>query len=180
MSEALNDTEEWRDIPGYEGVYQASDMGRVRRILKRGPAKKCLKPGHNKKGYPHVSLCRGGVVRCFDVHTLVLMAFAGPRPDGMEACHRYGHPADNRLSNLRWGTHAANVMDARISMAKSGRTFGRPPTLAWSAVKAIRASSDSGVVLATQYGVSQGLISNIRTRRTRTQSAGAVLAARLT
>lgn len=45
------------------------------------------------------------------MHRLVLLAFVGPCPDGMEACHANDIPTDNRLANLRWGTHADNMRD---------------------------------------------------------------------
>ena len=45
------------------------------------------------------------------IHALVLTAFRGPRPSGMETCHENGLPHDNRLSNLRWDTHHANIAD---------------------------------------------------------------------
>ncbi|MFM0130039.1 NUMOD4 motif-containing HNH endonuclease [Paraburkholderia sediminicola] len=173
----MDDIEEWRDVTGYEGIYQASNMGRVRRLQKGEPSKEALSPGYNSKGYPHVTLSVGGVKRTIDVHTLVLMAFSGPRPPGMEACHYPDNdPANNRLSNLRWGTHTANMMDARLLMAKTGRVFGRPPILPWDAVKAIRASDERPADLAIQYGVKPSLINNIRWGKARTQSAGSILA----
>lgn len=45
------------------------------------------------------------------IHSLVLEAFVGPRPDGMEGCHNDGDPANNHLANLRWDTRAANNQD---------------------------------------------------------------------
>lgn len=49
----------------------------------------------------------------FFVHDLVLLAFVGPRPDGMEACHSPDHDrSNNALSNLRWDTHSANTRDS--------------------------------------------------------------------
>lgn len=45
------------------------------------------------------------------VHRLVMAAFVGPCPDGIEVCHNNGNPADNRLSNLRYGTHSENQLD---------------------------------------------------------------------
>lgn len=56
------------------------------------------------------------------VHRLVLEAFVGPAPEGMEGCHNNGDPWDNRLENLRWDTHQANMADA----AAHG-TFVLPP-----------------------------------------------------
>ena len=62
-------------------------------------------------GYITVSLRRNGRTYPVNVHTLVLLAFVGPRPEGMEACHNNGTRIDNRLSNLRWDTHVGNVAD---------------------------------------------------------------------
>lgn len=46
------------------------------------------------------------------IHVVILTTFVGPRPSGMEGCHINGDPADNRLENLRWDTHASNMQDA--------------------------------------------------------------------
>ncbi len=54
----------------------------------------------------------GGVKRMIKIHHLVLEAFVGPRPDGMEACHNNGDRFDNRPSNLRWGTRSSNRIDS--------------------------------------------------------------------
>jgi hypothetical protein len=45
------------------------------------------------------------------IHTLVLEAFAGPRPEGMEGCHNDGNPTNNHIDNLRWDTRSANNQD---------------------------------------------------------------------
>lgn len=164
--------ENWKDVTGYEGVYQVSDRGRVRRM----GSTECLKPNINRDGYARVDLCRYGVKRTIDVQTLVLTAFVGPRPEGMECCHfPDSDPANNRLENLRWDTHVANIMDARILLARKGRTFGRPPGLSWDAVKAIRASDERPKVMAELYGVTPHYINRIKAGTERTISAGSVL-----
>jgi hypothetical protein len=95
--------------PGYRinraGVIQSCWIGRNR----MGSLWKTLKPGLNFDGYRTVSL-KQGERRCTRfVHHLVLETFVGPRPPGTECLHKNSNPADNRLSNLKWGTHAENV-----------------------------------------------------------------------
>lgn len=71
-----------------------------------------LKQQENPDGYLRVSLYRRGQKRITRyVHRLVLLAFVGPCPDGMEACHGIGGSKDNRVDNLRWDTPSANVSD---------------------------------------------------------------------
>lgn len=108
--------ETWRPIPGHPH-YEASDQGRIRsidRIIAQRDGRsrqhrgRVLRPQTAGAGYHHVFL--GARVNRY-VHRLVLEAFVGPCPDGMEVCHGPGGSTDNRLVNLRWGTHTANVGD---------------------------------------------------------------------
>jgi len=120
--------EQWRDVPGWEGLYQVSDLGRVRSLQRtivysNGDTHTVLgrvrKPNGNGHGYLTVSLYRrNSEVRRY-IHRLVLEAFVGPCPPGQEACHGNGNPADNRLSNLRWDTRMENVRDT----ARHGNNF---------------------------------------------------------
>jgi hypothetical protein len=108
--------ERWRPIPGYEGSYEVSDLGSVRsldRITDRGRKwrGRTLAPAVMPRGYLIVTLWRDGKQRSALVHRLVLSAFVGPAPDGTEALHGDGDPANNMLSNLSWGTHAENQAD---------------------------------------------------------------------
>lgn len=64
------------------------------------------------KGYPSVTLTENTRRAHTKVHTLVLTAFVGPRPDGMEACHLDGTRTNNNLSNLRWDTRKGNARDS--------------------------------------------------------------------
>lgn len=107
--------ERWRAVPGYAGRYEVSDRGRVRSLVSKwGPlmAPDLLDPSPGHGGYVWIRLTdgEGGKVDR-GAHALVLSAFVGPCPDGMEACHRDGNPANNRLANLRWDTHQSNVDD---------------------------------------------------------------------
>lgn len=109
--------ETWRQIPGYEGIYEVSDHGRVRsmdRIDAAGKRRKGIprRLSQQTSGHMTIWLCRDRVSQNFLVHHLVLAAFVGPRPDGMEGCHQNDDGSDNRLENLRWDTRAANVRDS--------------------------------------------------------------------
>lgn len=110
--------ERWLPVPGYEGVYEVSDQGRVRsldRITTHGRRRKgmVLIPSATDKGYLHVGLHLGGSHDRYFIHRLVLRAFEGEAPAGHEARHLNGVPPDNALSNLAWGTHLENMRDQR-------------------------------------------------------------------
>lgn len=96
-------TETWRPVPGFPG-YEVSDAGRVR------SPRKVLKPLLGSTGYYFVHLWKGSKLHRRAIHRLVLFAFVGDRP-GLDGCHNSGDKLDNRLSNLRWDTRSANVLD---------------------------------------------------------------------
>lgn len=103
----MNDDEErWAKIPEHPG-YEASTHGRIRNIRRRGAA---LKPRPIPSGYQRVSL---GARRDDYIHRLVLFAFVGPCPKGMQCAHEDGNNSNNRLDNLSWKTPSANGLDKR-------------------------------------------------------------------
>ena len=116
--------EVWAAIPEYERMYEISSLGRVRGLdrdcphplLKTQRRKgKFIAPGRSSKyGHLKVKLCKDGVQRSFHLHQLVLTAFIGPRPEGMEVRHLNGDPGDNQLVNLAYGTRKENANDARL------------------------------------------------------------------
>lgn len=113
------DVEEWRDVPGYEGLYAVSDSGQVKSLARtiegkrsRRVEERLLKPMVAQGGHLQVELRSGGLPRWVPkIHQLVLLAFVGPYPEGMEVRHLDGDPANNRLDNLRYGTRSENMYD---------------------------------------------------------------------
>ena len=111
--------EVWRDISGWEGLYQVSSWGRVKSLARIVPmcdgrqyrvSEKMLKPT-KAVDYYQVCLCLSGKEELRTVQRVVLEGFVGLRPDGLEACHNDRDPANNRLDNLRWDTHTGNLAD---------------------------------------------------------------------
>ena len=108
--------EKWLPVVGHEGRYEVSDRGRVRsldRLNARGQKIKgrILKERPLPNGRPRVSIAAGGRAVDAYVYHLVLDAFIGPRPQGMECLHWDDDPTNNTLENLRWGTRADNMRD---------------------------------------------------------------------
>jgi len=101
---------QWRPVPGYSG-YWVSDHGDVA-STRRGDFRH-LKLHRTQFGHVQVWLYSGtrDTRKGVGVHRLVLLAFVGEPEPGQEACHNNDVPADNRLSNLRWGTHTDNMQD---------------------------------------------------------------------
>lgn len=161
--------EVWKDVPGCEGLYQASTLGRVQSQA-RGPSrvlKPCLKgvPGHKRLS---VSLYVDGVRTNRLVHQLVLETFVGPRPEGMQGCHNDGNPLNNGVSNLRWDTQKGNFADKKLhGTERYGSTHGQAK-LADSDVLEIRrrlAVGESQRSVAKDFKITQAMVSSIHLRK---------------
>lgn len=128
--------EEWRAVVGYEGLYEVSNLGRVRSLPKYNSHKtKIMHPTVNKKqGRESVMLCLNPQSRKrISVHRLVAMAFVeNPRPDKYtEINHKDENPLNNRADNLEWcdrwyNMHYNNLHD-RISRPRSKPLVGISP-----------------------------------------------------
>jgi hypothetical protein len=113
-------TERWLAIVGRPG-YEVSDLGRHRSYKRMGDNRhgvfaaspKTLKGTVDKaSGYVRVDFGRStSDRRNAHLHVLILEAFVGPRPPGMEGCHYDGNPGNNRLDNLRWDYASSNQLD---------------------------------------------------------------------
>jgi hypothetical protein len=103
----------------YKGFYKISNFGQVKSVerYRKGPKgpqivkKKILKQIISSMGYPVVNLSKHSKTHRFEIHLLVLGAFVGRCPEGLEARHLDDNKLNNYLENLRWGTHKQNCED---------------------------------------------------------------------
>lgn len=116
-------TEIWKQVPGFGEHYEASSFGNVRvkdRVITRKHSTGCVTKFSYKgrllsqyvdNGYLFVTFGVDGKTIKRPVHYMVLSAFCGERPEGLEACHCNGIRTDNRIENLRWDSHTENNRD---------------------------------------------------------------------
>ena len=114
----------WRDIKGYEGIYQISNKGRVKSLNYRRTGKeKILKPGKTKPGYLCISLYKKGEkCKCFSIHRLVAQAFL-PNPDNLPIVnHKDENKLNNNVENLEWCNSEYNLnygnRNERVNIAR--------------------------------------------------------------
>jgi hypothetical protein len=151
--------EQWLDVVGFEGIYQVSNFGQIRSI-KTGEVKKqtISKLCHR----PYLSLWKNNKVKICRPHKLVMEAFVGIRPQGMECCHNDGNPQNNHLNNLRWDTPKNNHADKiKHGTTNRGERCGTAK-LTLEQVRAIRNDSRLQRIIAAEYGVKDNTISRIK------------------
>ena len=105
----------WKDIEGYEGLYQVSNMGRVKSLdYKHTGKEKIMKLFKNKKGYLQINLSKNNEQKFFTVHRLVALAFIPNQLNKPFIDHINTVKDDNRADNLRWCTAKENAYSAII------------------------------------------------------------------
>lgn len=164
----------WKDIKGYEGKYQVSNLGRVKSLDRKatdsiGREKLCkgqvlkltTQKGHKCKT---IGLSKNGKKTTLNVHKLVMQAFVG-EPNGLEICHTDGDEGNNELSNLRYDTRSENQIDIYRCGSKSSAGKLTPDE-----VEEIRYLLNNTNLyqkaIAKRYGVAQQTVSEINTGRT--------------
>ena len=131
------DKERWKDVVGYEGLYQVSNLGRVKSLDRtllgknsieykvRGKIRKISCIG---KGYQKIQLSKEGNSKNFLIHRLVAQAFI-PNPENLPIVnHIDGNTHNNHVSNLEWVTQSENINHAIKIGNKEAKVEVRPPT----------------------------------------------------
>ena len=183
----------FRVVPGFPD-YAASDDGRIQTRWRQGS------PGGLISQYDNGEFVRAHLHRdkspyALNVGAVVLLAWRGCRPEGMECCHNDGDHTNNNLSNLRWDTHKANMADAnrhgttargdrhgarlhpeRVASGDRHYTRLRPGAqrgennnsskLTVDAVRAIRSDTRSHAKIAADYGVAPSAVTLVKQRKT--------------
>lgn len=184
----MNKTEIWRDIPRYEGLYQVSNFGRIKR-LHRDKKYRCglfriLKQKIDQNGYCCIGLYKNKRRKDFLIHRLVLEVFIGKCPPKMELYHNDGNPGNNFIENLRYDTHSNNMLDktkhgrATNPIWFMGNYGNKSPVSKLDEKQVIKIKELLGSTpknkhnqsltlkeIAKQYGVSVTTISNIKNRK---------------
>jgi hypothetical protein len=166
---------EYRPIDGFPGYRVGSDgsvwsawayNGHQPRRL--GAAWHQLRPQPDGDGYLALNLYRDGRGHRRKVHLLILEAFVGPRPAGMQGCHDNGNAADCSVGNLRWDTPTGNQRDRVHHNTHSRGTRSPHAKLSEDAVRGIRARLAQGHRhrdIAADFGVGATTISAIKSGR---------------
>lgn len=167
----------WRSVANTEGLYRVSSHGAVQsKCSCHGSPRavwQTLRPWL-RGGYPAVKLYVGSGRQTRTVHSLVMEAFAGPRPDGLEINHMDGNRTNNYVENLEYVTHAQNVTHAAKHGLKPRILGSRSPNakLTEEDVMEIKRILNgpacdriSHSKLGSRFGVGKGAISGIATKR---------------
>jgi hypothetical protein len=111
LEQYLRGEEIWRDVPEYEGLYQASSFGNIKSFHRRKGSDINLRFGNSKSGYHLIVLCKNKVKKDFSVHVVVAMAFLSHTCNGYNLVvnHKNHNPIDNHIDNLEIITQRENA-----------------------------------------------------------------------
>lgn len=162
-------SEIWKTVIGYDGFYDASSRGRIRRLgglvktrgrygpmVRKWPERILKQTAHSKLKYMYVSLCKNGVVVNKLIHRLVCEAFHGPCPEGKQCAHLDGTRDNNVPENLQWVTPKENQRQRRLHGRANLGENAHQAILSKSDVIEIRRRRSVGEIyrtIAEDYGV---------------------------
>ena len=163
--------EYWTEIPGWKG-YEVSNLGNARswfnthsQVFTPYPLKQML----NDKGYPYIRVRKNCKKYTLPIHRMVLEAFVGACPVGMQACHYDDNSLNNKLENLRWDTWKNNVLDSIRNQTAPRGEQQRNAKLTGPEVLNIReryARGEQSGSIAKDFGVSPTSIREVTCGRT--------------
>lgn len=164
----------WRDVVGWEGLYQVSSSGQVRSLNRtyatnnqwgsftRTLKGRLLKPQLHPCGYLSVRLVSRHKSCTYLIHRLVATAFLGIPDKGLEVCHNDGNKQNNNVANLRWDTRLNNSKDRLKHGTVLTGTKNPAAKLTALQVELIKNSSAPQSVIAKQFGICQQNVSCIK------------------
>ena len=115
----------WKDIEGYEGIYQINTKGDIKSLPRKGAHGGIIKPTEDKDGYLCVGLNKNAKRKTFKVHRLVAMTFIPNPNDFPEVNHKDENKANNYVENLEWCHHDYNSQYGTRG-ERIGRALARP------------------------------------------------------
>lgn len=162
----------WKDIKGYEGYYQISNLGRVKgllRIVDHSLTKKYIVKSIIRKndllnsGYVIINLAKNGIVRKFIIHRLVAQSFIQNPEKKSEINHKNGIKKDNRVENLEWCTRSENCKHSfDIGLSKRGEDHYKTKLTEKQVIKIKRNKNNLTVTeMAKKYHVTYECIRKI-------------------
>ena len=159
----------WKDILGYEGHYQISNLGNVKRFTKY--KSNILKPRINKRGYVQIILCKNNCAKTFRLHRIIAESFIPNPYKKLQVNHINGVRHDNKVENLEWVTQNENMKHAfenRLAVALKGESQpnSKLKEIQVLDIKERIKKRESNISIAKLYNVSMETISNIKRNRT--------------
>lgn len=146
----MSNKEQWKDVVGYEGLYQVSNLGRVRNLKGN-----IMSPSKiNRCGHLGLILRKNKKPKCNTIHRLVAKAWLGECPVGCQVLHGPNGIEDNSAANLSYGTNSQNQLDRRRDGTNSGRRVRRSDNKVFSSIAI--AAEETGCSVSSIYRSCRG------------------------
>ena len=170
----MDNLEVWKDISGYEGHYQVSNIGRVKSLARVvecrkdvfiNKKEKFLSDWNCGKGYRKIKLSKDGIEKSIRVHRLVAETFLGNPEAKSEVNHINGIKDDNRIENLEWCTSSENTIHAlnnKLKISQKGSEHGMSKLTEKDVLEIREIGRSKGLKEVSKiFKVSESLISNV-------------------